>query len=81
MLDKLYIIAFVTLVVLGGVVIYFHYRFLSILKTAHNEKWKELGCPSLINNSPRNNIATLNFLRKNEYLMMNDQNLTKISLR
>lgn len=79
---KMFFAAFITLLVLAIVGIYLHYSLISFLKKTHYEKWKELGSPALVtNNSVKNNVAILNFLKKKEYLEMNDQELTKISLR
>ena len=82
LVTEMFFVAFITLIVLAIMGIYLHHSFLSLLKKTHHEKWKELGSPALVtNNSVKNSVAILNFLRKKEYLEMNDQELTKISLR
>ena len=57
-----------------------NYKFLSLLKERHFEKWKELGSPSLaMNNSAGNNLAVLKFLKNREYIKLSDTKLTKIA--
>jgi hypothetical protein len=57
-----------------------NYKFLSLLKARHFEKWRELGSPSLgigMNNSIKNNVAILTFLKNKEYIKINDSELIK----
>jgi hypothetical protein len=54
--------------------------FLRRLSTRHVETWTQLGRPSLIrNNSIANNFSTLRFLRKKEYVALQDVVLTRLA--
>jgi len=68
---------FILLIVVALPVLYLHYRFLYLLRVNHIEKWKEIGSPTLIlNNTIRNNIAILKFLKNKEYLKLHDKKLS-----
>ena len=76
----MFFIGLIILAALAVIGIYLHYSFISLLKEAHHEKWKDLGSPALVaNNTVGNNIAVLNFLRKKEYLEINDLHIQKES--
>ena len=79
---KVLFLAIVPLItVFAVVIVYLHYQLLSILRDAHPVKWQELGSPTLVlNNSMKNSLAVLKFLRNREHLGMDDQRLTKISV-
>ncbi len=80
-MQLLFFIFLILLVLLAIPSIYLHYRFLSILKERYSEKWNELGRPTLIkNNSIKNNIAVLKFLKNRDYLTMGDKQLTNIAI-
>jgi hypothetical protein len=73
-----YIFIIFNLSAIIGIVL--HHRFLALLKEYHFEKWKELGSPTLfMNNSIKNNLAVVRFLKNKEYLNINDPHLTKMS--
>jgi hypothetical protein len=66
--------------VLGGFVL--SYQYLGLLKDKHPDVWTSLGSPTLfLNNSPKNNIAVLRFLRRREYLRVGDAELTRRSIQ
>lgn len=74
------VVIFALLIIFAVVGIYLHYKLIYLLREKHNEKWKALGCPMLlINNSIKNNIAILSFLKNKEYLKLNDLQLIRIS--
>lgn len=53
-------------------------NFLRRLETMHQEKWSELGRPTLVlNNSIKNNLATFYFLKNRDFEALNDAELTK----
>ena len=75
---KIFPIIFGILVFTAIFGIVLNYKFLSLLKERHFEKWKELGSPSLgMNNSIKNNVVILAFLKNKEYIKINDSELTK----
>lgn len=75
---KIFPITFGIIVVAAIVGMILNYKFLSLLKERHFEKWKELGSPSLgTNNSIKNNAAILAFLKNKEYIKIGDAELTK----
>lgn len=77
---KLLPFLFVLLIIFAITGICIHYRFLSLLKEKLPEKWKALGCPTLIiNNSIKNNIAILKFLKDKEYLKINNPELIRVA--
>lgn len=51
-------------------------RFFQSLRERHVEEWHRLGSPSLVtNNSPQSSLKFLNYLRKREYLGLNDEEI------
>jgi len=75
---KIFPTIFVIVAISGIIGIILNYKFISLLKKKHFEKWKELGSLSLgTNNSIKNNIAVLSFLKNKEYIIINDSELTK----
>lgn len=67
------------LVVLGA---FFHYQFISILRNKYKKTWEELGSPTLItNNSIRNIIRIMIFLKEKHYIDLNDEELNFRSRR
>jgi len=71
---------FVLVILFGILGIYLHCRFVSLLRDKYPEKWKALGSPALLtNNSIKNNIAIMSFLKNKEYLSIGDQELNRIS--
>ena len=68
----------ILLMAIFGIVLY--YKFLVLLKEKHFEIWEELGSPALFtNNSIKNNLRILGFLKNREYIEIKDVQLTKIS--
>ena len=52
-------------------------RLLNVLRQDHPDVWMKLGSPTLLmNNSIRNNLLVNAFLRKREYLSLDNENLT-----
>ena len=50
------------------------------LEIKHSKKYKELGSPELLGGSiPANNINLLKFLMKKEWLVLEDEKLSKLS--
>jgi hypothetical protein len=79
MLNRIYFIAFVLLTLLFIVGFYLHYKFIKTLKSKHNEIWKNLMSPSYAFNSFESTISVIKFLRKKQYLIVNDPSLTRVS--
>ncbi len=78
--DSIFSFLFVIVFIFAIFGLFLHCKFLELLKEEHFEKWKELGSPTLFkNNSIKNNLAILAFLRNGEYIKMDDSQLTKIS--
>ena len=52
-------------------------RFFRSFREKHFQEWERLGMPSLvINNSPHSSLAVLNYLRRREYVALNDEEFT-----
>jgi uncharacterized membrane protein YidH (DUF202 family) len=67
----------VLLVALAVAIVSLTFYVLSRLKEYHPNEWRELGSPSLLtNNSIKNNLAVLKFLKSGEYSRLNDPKLT-----
>ncbi len=76
-LTYILVAGFISIPIFAVIICYFHSSLMTSLRNDHPEKWQELGSPTLIkNNSIRSNIAMIKFLMKNEYLELNDHNLT-----
>ena len=55
------------------------YKVLRILKQDHPDVWTKLGSPTLfLNNSIRNGYLLNKYLRKREYLSLEDERLTRL---
>lgn len=81
-MEKIEFLPFVIIMLFSAAIfgMFLMHKFYSILKKKHNEKWQELGSPSLIkNNSFKTCFATWSFLRKKEYLKTHDSSLIKLS--
>lgn len=79
-ITKIFFFSIAVLAVFAVVIIYFNYQLLVLLRKNYPIKWRDLGSPTLIiNNSIKNNMAVLKFLKNKEYLEMNNQRLTKVS--
>ena len=64
------------LLILGGIL---HHRLLNLLRKDHHDVWVKLGSPTLfMNNSIRNGLLVNAFLRKMEYLSLDDEKLTRV---
>lgn len=74
-------VAFGTILLMMIVGIFLYSKFLNLLKNEHLEEWKRLGSPQLLaNNSIKNNLRILVFLKNREYSKFNDLQLTKVSI-
>ncbi|RJQ49598.1 MAG: hypothetical protein C4538_02015 [Nitrospiraceae bacterium] len=71
---------FLTIVIAGIVGLIITHKFFLILKEKHLETWNELGKPTLFfNNSIKNNLLVVKFLKTKKYLELHDSLLTKKS--
>lgn len=53
-------------------------RFLQAMKERHFYVWKSLGSPTLVsNNSVQGNLALFGYLRRREYLGLNDHQFAR----
>jgi len=79
-ITKIFPIVFGIFILASIVGIVLNYKFLNLLRIKHFEKWKELGSPSLgMNNSIKNNMTMLMFLKNKDYIKVNDSELTKLA--
>lgn len=81
-MEKIEFLPFVIIALFSAAIfgMFLTHKFYAILKEKHNEKWQELGSPSLIkNNSVKTCLAAWSFLRKKEYLKTHDPSLIKLS--
>lgn len=71
---------FFYIIFIGLMLWLFQYKFFLFLKEKYPTLWNELGSPTLFfNKSIKNSIETFKFLKRKEYLKINDPNLTKLS--
>ena len=79
-ITKIFFFLIIVLAAFAVVIIYLNYQLLTLLRNNHPTKWHELGSPTLIlNNSIKNNMAVLKFLKNKDYLELSDQKLAKVS--
>ena len=80
-IKSLFFIFVILLIVFAAIGIYLHWSFVSLLREKYPDKWNELGRPTLIiNNSIKNDVAVLSFLKNKGYLSLNDKQLNKIAM-
>lgn len=66
----------------GTVIIYLAavvYMF-SYLRRAHPQTWTEIGSPSFLNNSVKNNFLFLGFIFRRRYCALGDEKLNRLCL-
>ncbi len=69
----LFLILLFLLVTMFVITFFFYARVLKQLKNSHVYKWKDLGQQSIFfGNSIKNNVAMFLFLKRKEYLSLND---------
>ena len=50
--------------------------FLNMLKRRHPETWRDLGCPSFFNNTPRIGWNFMRFMKREQFRKLGDERLT-----
>jgi hypothetical protein len=76
-ISKLIPLFFFVLIILWLIGFYLWRRILFLLKKNHLQEWEKLGSPTLFfNNSVKNNVTMLKYIRRKEYLNLNDSDLT-----
>lgn len=79
LIEELVKLAMVALAILLAWNLYLRSKILKLLRESHEEVWKELGSPSLVqNNSFENGVATLRFIWGHGHRRLNDPALDQL---
>lgn len=80
LMEEIVKLAMIILAALIATNFYIRGKILNLLRESHEEVWKELGSPSLVqNNSFENGVATLRFIWKRGHRELNDSSLDQLA--
>ena len=79
LIEEIVKLPMVALAILLALNLYLRSKILNLLRESHEEIWKELGSPSLVqNNSFENGVATLRFIWGRGHRRLNDPSLDQL---
>jgi hypothetical protein len=79
LIEEVVKLSMVTLAILLALNLYLRSKILNLLRESHEEIWKGLGSPSLVqNNSFENGVATLRFIWGRGHRRPNDPSLDRL---
>ena len=68
---------FMSEIILALVVVFYMFNY---LKRMHPETWAQIGSPSFLNNSIKNNFLFIGFMFRRKYLTLGDPKLNQLCL-